>query len=380
MNLVTVVGAGPIGLQIANNLKKEGFEVNAIEEHGVIGRPTNCAGLVSRTGLKELGIRFEDSIVNEIKGAKIFGPEGEKIEVKRKEIVAYVLDRFKFDQLFYKEAKKIGLNLKTNTKLLDIRGNTLFLESNGRGELMKSDIVVGADGTSSTVRHIAGKEISKEFFVHSLQGKADGNFDKRLVEIHFGKFAPGFFAWIIPESETKARIGLGATAGQNIDELFKRFLIEKEIQASVYQKNSALIPIGPPLKPMLSEKIFLAGDAAFQTKATTGGGIVTGLEAANSCSKTIANHLKHGSPLTDYEKNLAPITKELNMHWKIRSYINKLSNQKISSLFMKAKQAGIEEFLEAEGDMDKPSRFIGKLAKKPRFWFLLPQLMKILRG
>ena len=51
--MITVIGAGPIGLRTAISLKEEGWDVTVIEDHKEIGVPENCSGLISVTGLEK---------------------------------------------------------------------------------------------------------------------------------------------------------------------------------------------------------------------------------------------------------------------------------------------------------------------------------------
>ena len=375
--MVNVIGAGPVGLHCASRIAEEGFEATVFEEHKTIGRPVQCAGLVSKTGIKELGIELGNSVVNEVKGAKIFSQNGESITVEKNETVAYVLDRYLFDQMFYKKAKRLGVDVRTESKLIDVRNNSLFMQSKGRGELVKSQITVGCDGPNSIVRHSVFPKMLENSFVQGFQIKAEGQFDKDFVELHFGEFAPGFFAWLVPESKRVARIGLGVRLGENISEKMQQFLQRKQFKGRVLSKSSALIPIAPPQKEVCRESVFLAGDAAGHTKATTGGGIIFGLKAAEACAETIANHIKHKRPLTDYSKNLQAVNKELGIHWKIYSYVQKLKPKQLDLLLIKAKKAGVEEFLKENGDMDKPSLFMRKMLFKPKMWGVLPTALKM---
>tara|TARA_Y100000310_G_scaffold341961_1_gene443082 strand:+ start:339 stop:1502 length:1164 start_codon:yes stop_codon:yes gene_type:complete len=382
LSLVTVIGAGPAGLRCAELIANEGFEVTVLEEHTTVGRPVQCAGLVSETGLSELelGLNQEDYVVNSIYGAKMVSPHNVVLKVRKKKPVAQVIDRFKFDQLLYKRALKAGAKVALGTKLIDITESSLFLEAKGRGELMKSNVVVAADGPNSLVRNTTHPKIGGESFVHGFQYRVEGSFDKKMVELHFGSYAKGFFAWVIPESETIARIGIGAKLGQDIEKRMKVFMQEKKFDVKILSKSSALIPVINPLKQLVGTNTLLLGDAAFQTKATTGGGIVMGLNAAEIAAESVANNLKHNSPLKEYENNIAPVNKELALHWKIRAYLNSLNDHKLDDLFAKAKNAGIEAFLEEHGDMDKPSRFVKKILLKPRLWGLAPTAMRFILG
>lgn len=380
MIAITIIGAGPVGLKTGILLKREGFDVSVFEEHPEIGVPVNCGGLVSKRGIDALGIELQDCLVNQVRGAKIYSPSGTEMTVKKKDTVAYVINRAKFDQQFYKTALKAGLDVRLRTKLINVRGNSVFMESHGRGEMEKSKIIIGADGANSTVRHIMSGNTNKENFIHTMQATAEGNFDRDFVSVYFGDFAKGFFGWIIPENEQIARIGIGTALGENVSESFEKFLRNSKIEAKILETSSFLIPVSKPLSEVAKDNLVIVGDAAFQTKATTGGGLITGLTAANICAKSVSEHFKRNAPLKNYNTGLKELNKELLMHWKVHSYLKSQDNRAIDKLFLKLKKAGIEEFLSEHGDMDMPSRFLGKMAANPKYWFMLGPLMGFLRS
>jgi len=381
MNPVGIIGAGPAGLQTAIRLREEGFESIVIEEHNTVGVPDHCSGLVSVNGLKEMKVNLDNSLQNEIYGAKIFSPNGTMIKIEKHKPIANVINRKEFDQDLLKTARNKGIHVATGTKLIDVRNNTLFVQTDGgRGEMRKAEYIIGADGVNSTVRHLIGIKPGKENFIHTVQATCTGEFNDNFVELHFGDYAKGFFAWCIPLSKTKARIGLGSLLGDNVANNYKSFLNEKFQNVRVGPAKSALIPYGLPLQGIVKNNIALVGDAAFQTKATTGGGVIFGMKAGNVLAETLASTFKKSGNLSEYEKNMGGLNKELKMHWKIRNYFNSLRNDQIDKLFKKLKEKDIEYFLEREGDMDNPSEFIGKMAKKPAFWFMAKTLLGIARS
>ncbi len=380
MDTVAIIGAGPAGLSVAIKMKEEGFDSSVFEEHEIVGEPTHCSGLISRKGVEELGLHLGDSLLNEIKGARIYSPSGHKLEIKRNETVAYVIDRKKFDQILLRKARLIGIHVGTDTKLIDVRKNTLFVQREGRGELRKADFVVGADGSNSTVRHLLGINPPKENFIHTIQTTVSGEFDDKMVEVYLGDFAKGFFAWVIPLSKDKAKIGLGSTLGEDVQEKLKQFLAVKFPTVKPHHYDSALIPYGLPLNGITKDNLALVGDAAFHTKATTGGGVIFGIKAGNILGGTLVDIIKKKATIKDYEKRLEGINKELKLHWKIRNYANSLTNQEIDDLFIKLKKNGIEEFLEKEGNMDEPSKFVGKLLSNPKFVLMAGTAIKFLRS
>ncbi|MFH1586802.1 MAG: NAD(P)/FAD-dependent oxidoreductase [Candidatus Diapherotrites archaeon] len=377
MKMVAVVGGGPVGLYLARRLQEEGWETVLLEEHSAIGKPVNCAGLISASGVNDLKLNIEDSLVNEIKGARIFSPHNEMLEVKRPRTVAYVIDRELFDKSLYKQAKEKGVEVRLNTKLIDVRNETLFVEAGTRGELLKAKYVVGADGVTSKMRNLMGIGTKPSNFVHAYQANIRGNFDKKFVEVYFRDYANDFFAWVIPESAEVARVGIATSQG-NVKAAFDLFVSEKNFSGPFSSKSSALIPIGLPLKNLIKDNMFLVGDAAFQTKASTGGGVITGITAAEALCKTISGYLKDRKPFSSYYSHLKPLNKELNSHWKIHNFLSKMSEDKMDKTFRDIKNAGVEEFLNEYGDMDRPTQFLGKALTKPSLWKLAPLALRFL--
>ena len=102
------------------------------------------------------------------------------------------------------------------------------------------------------------------------------------------------------------------------------------------------------------------------------------MKSANILAQTIADTLNKKATLKDYEKRMKDLNKELKLHYKIRRYANSLTPQEIDELFVKLKNKGIEEFLEKEGNMDEPSKFVGKLLTNPAYFTMLGTAIKFM--
>ncbi len=344
------------------------------EDHPEIGIPEHCSGLISARNTQALGFDLRDSFTNDIYGAKIFSPNHTQLRIERKKPVAHVMDRSLFDKTLYRQALEAGANIELNTSVMNVKGNTIFTQSKGKGGMKKSDIIVAADGVNSRLRKIAGIESHPTDFIHSYQVKAAGHFDPRFVELYLGdKFAPSFFAWVIPENEESAKVGIGCKMGVNPVHAFNAFLKEKQINIHVKESNSFLIPCAPPIRKLVSDPILLLGDAAYQTKGTTGGGIIMNCKSADILGDVIKEHVMEGASLDEYPRRMEPIFKELELHYKIHQYQSRLNDGQVDRLFLKLKDAGVEQFLSEEGDMDEPTQFIGKLLSNPRIISFLPE-------
>jgi digeranylgeranylglycerophospholipid reductase len=374
---VTIVGAGCAGLRLARRLAEKSVQVTVYEDHPQIGIPEHCSGLISARNTKELGFDLRESFTNDIYGAKLFSPNNTQLRIESKKPVAHVMDRSTFDQTLYTEAIHAGANVELSTSVINVKGNTLFTQSKGKGGMKKSDIIVAADGVNSHIRKMVGVESKPGDFIHSYQVKAAGHFEPHFVELYFSeKFAPHFFAWVIPENEESAKVGIGCKVGVNPAHAFNAFLKEKQIDIHVKTSNSFLIPCSPPIRKLYFDPILLLGDSAYQNKATSGGGIIMNCKAADILGEVITEHIHNEAPLDAYEKKMEPIFRELELHYKIHQYQSRLGDEDINRFFLKLKDAGIEQFLSNEGDMDEPSRFVGKLISNPRMISLLPEAVK----
>ena len=67
---VIIVGAGPTGGRAATHLASLGHSVLMLEEHNEIGRPFQCAGLVTPKAMHEVGLY--DSVLQEIDGCLLY--------------------------------------------------------------------------------------------------------------------------------------------------------------------------------------------------------------------------------------------------------------------------------------------------------------------
>ena len=377
--MACIVGAGPAGLAAAKRIQERGWQATVIEEHPKVGDPVACTGLISASGVHELGIRkeVEGTLLNKVRGAKIFSPSHEMLEDKRSETVAYVINRGEFDRALAARAYAAGVQIKPETKLIDIRNETVFIEHKGRGELLKTKVLVGADGVNSKARKIVGINTDIKNYVHAYQVVAKGHYDPNYVQVYFGDYAKNYFAWIVPENEERARVGLASTSG-NIRRDFEIFTRDKNVSGEFCDMCSKLIPCSEPLKKIVKDNILLVGDAAHQTKATTGGGIILGMLAGNIAGDSVHRFFKDKEPLENYEKSLAELNHELTMHWKMRQFMNNKSEGQIDDLIKRMNKAKAGEFLSNYGDMDKPSKFLGKAMATPSLWRMFPEAVKFM--
>ena len=374
----TIIGAGPAGCFLARKLAKKGIPVTVVEEHDKVGEPLQCSGLVSGNLLEVVSIP-EDLIINHIHRAKFFFGEKE-IDFKGK---AFVLDRIGFDRHMYEKAALAGVKFHFNERYVDYAyKNKVVSHTNMRD--IESDFLVGADGPGSSV----GKQIGVfNNVIPAMQVRAKGEFNPDTVELHFGKYAPEFFAWVVPESESVARIGLATRS--DITEALKNFLRDKGIKTFI-DRQAGLIPIDYH-EDFVADRVALVGDAASQTKSTTGGGLTTGLASA----KILAQALLKGYDENSFDREFLAahyvdvwkrgIGKELKRAYAIRKIMDTFSEKDYLEFSNVLKNEEFRRKLEENVDMEMYSKFLKKSLMTPaalmfglKLWFKHPELTKYL--
>lgn len=362
--MITIVGAGPAGSYLGYLLARQGKDVTILEEHSTVGSPVQCTGIVTHSIGKF--IKLKDEVVARRLNKVVVVSKNNKIEVSVDEIVMW---RNKFDQFVAEMAQDAGAGLLLNHQFIGLNGRDSIRikdKKSGRIKNISTDIIVGADGPYSSVARAAGIEHNSKNYI-GMQAKVKLKADKMdasAFETYFGSDFPGFFGWLVPESENIARIGIGCL--ENARHYFYKFL--KERTGMTGKKNilcweSGLIPLYNPKMEIQKGNIYLIGDAATQVKATTGGGIIPSLKAAHTLCNCILN-------CKNYNKEFKRKSgMELLLHLKIRGMLNKFSDEDYDKLLELMSQEKIRKILK-KYDRDAPIPLvISLLLKEPRFLF-----------
>lgn len=363
-----VVGGGPTGAAVARGIAGAGFRVVILERDRSIGHPVQCSGLVTDRTLAAAGIDPQMAL-NTLTGAAVHAPSGARYEIGGDRIHAYVLDRARFDVEIMAQALEIGSDLQIGTRVTGIEripgGVQLTAERDGKSLLFRGRLVIGADGPRSLVADFLGLPPPIELL--RARG-ADAILSRRppinQVQIFAGeRYAPGFFAWVIPLGGDRYRIGWGTSrAGQGNDHLAALTADHPEIfdGIEILTQTGGLIPLGP--RPRTAgDAGMVVGDAAGQAKATSGGGLYTGLTCATHCAGVAIEALTHGDTrmehLSAYDRAWrADIGAELTRATLLRRAYRNLTDTELEWGLRLLRVPGIRQLVNHYGDIDYPSR------------------------
>ena len=351
---VVIAGGSVSGLLCAREIASHGHSVLIIEEDPEIGTPEHCGGLVSISGIDELGVMpTRGTINNKIESAMIISPAGRSFLLDARVQKVVVLDRRDFDKQIAHQAQNNGAEIHVKSSLKEVKEDEVKTSE----RTMKCKIVVDARGVSSLVQK------DREGILQSAQYEVYANWiEKERIEVYFDQEKyPGFFAWIIPTSTDIAKVGV-AGKGINTAAALESFLIQKG-KHSIVRKVFAPIWIKGPIENFVSKNIVTIGDAAGQSKPTTAGGIYSCGLGGIFAGRAISKFLESGKPddLLEYQKTWhEKFGQEFENMLLARKLLERLDNKTIDKLFESVTPQILEEIAK-EGMFDFHTVSIAKL-------------------
>ncbi|MEW5937601.1 MAG: NAD(P)/FAD-dependent oxidoreductase, partial [Candidatus Thermoplasmatota archaeon] len=367
------------GSKTAALLAQAGVEVVVLEEHREVGRPLHCAGLVS---LRTLDHLTDAEVLEEIRGVRVYPPDGEALEIIAPEPRAVVIDRVACDRTLASMAAGAGAEMRLGIRVKEVKigeeGVRLFTSQ----EEINARLVIGADGVRSIVRRSLGAPQPQELLpAASAEVQRPEDWGKGLVDLYIGrKVAPGFFAWAVPAGDV-LRVGVATTPDTSPRKYLKR-LIEAHHWRSITIHGGA-IPIGR-LKRLHGERALLVGDAAGHVKPLSGGGLLLGQLCARHCARHALDALRSGDlsvrGLGGYTRACEEeYGKERRRALMMRKVFTSLTDEEMRKAVELLRSPGVLDVIAAEGDIDFPSKLVKPvLARAPKLMRFSPQLLKAL--
>jgi digeranylgeranylglycerophospholipid reductase len=358
---VVIAGGSISGLLAAREIAAGGLSVVVLEEDAEIGTPEHCGGLVSISGIQNLGIVPDIDTIenNRIAHAKIFSPSSSfEISAERQKVI--VLDRRALDKQIAFQAQKEGAEIRVKCSMRSF-GNegSEHVVKTSEGDL-SCNFFVDARGIASIISR------NRNGVLHSAQYEVYASWiEPNTIEVVFdSQQYPGFFAWIIPTGRGRGKVGV---AGRRINAANAlQTYIDSKGKYSVVRKVYAPIWIDGPVRSFVSDRTIIVGDAAGQSKPTTAGGIYTcgmgGLLAGRALvDATKSDDRQKELLLRQYESNwLSMFKAEFDKMLLARRLLERMDNKAIDDLIT-AIPTEIAQEASVDGDFDFHSKALAKI-------------------
>lgn len=362
---VVIAGGSISGLLAAREIAAGGLSVAVLEEDPEIGTPEHCGGLVSISGIQNLGIVPDIDTIenNRITHAKIFSPSS-YFEISAERQKAIVLDRRALDKQIAFQAQEKGAEIRVKCSMRSFgKEGSKYVVKTSEGDF-SCNFFVDARGIASIISK------NRDGVLHSAQYEVYASWiEPDTIEVAFNSQQyPGFFAWIIPTGRGKGKVGV---AGRRINaaSALQRF-IDSKGKYSVVRKVYAPIWINGPLQSFVFDRMIIVGDAAGQSKPTTAGGIYTcgmGGVLAGRALVDAADKMKNDDRkkqqmlLKRYESNwLSMFKPEFDKMLLARRLLERMDNKAIDDLIAAIPTKSVQE-ASIDGDFDFHSNALAKI-------------------
>ncbi|HKZ99581.1 MAG TPA: NAD(P)/FAD-dependent oxidoreductase [Thermoplasmata archaeon] len=365
---VVVVGAGPSGSMTARYAALGGCRTLLVEKRQEIGSPVRCGEGLARHFIEDTKLPFDRKWVGrEVKGAKIFSPNGTELTIEEKHAgneVGIVLERDAFDKAVAKEAAKAGADIWVKTTA------TAILKDDGwvRGVRVKqleeefnvtAKVVVAADGFESQVGRWAGfKTLLRAGDVtgtlqYRLTNIGEGHDFPDYCEFWLGRCAPAGYIWVFPKDEVTANVGIGVSLDrlhgrQDIKGFLDRWIEQdpRMRRAQPLDMVTGGVSTAPPIKKSVGNGIALVGDAARMIDPITGGGIGNGMLAGMILGNVLSKCRQSGdfseAALLEYEKAWrAKLEDNLYRNWLAKNKLVTLADEEFDGIIKTLAEVGV---------------------------------------
>lgn len=371
---LVVVGGGPAGAVTASTAAGAGARVLLLER--APRRPPRCTGLVGPALLELLSIP-KHLVLREVSALRLYAPGGKTAEFRFARPKGYVLDRVAFDRWGVERAAQAGAAVRAPVAATGLTGRVLRTTAGP----VRYDFLAGADGAESAVRRWVGLPppgeilVGVQAVVRSPAGPVRSEPTGNAVELHLGReLAPGGFAWAVPAEEGLLRVGLLTTAWREGRARLARFLSLRFPQVRVVRWESGLVPLGPPARTA-GERSLLVGDAAGQVKPLSGGGLLFGAVGAWLAGEILA---RRPDRLASYDARWrAVLGTEIAFGLRARRAFLSLTDGEFARIVAALDRQEIQDLLDAEGDLDRPSLLARAVVARPSLW---PALFPVIRA
>ena len=385
---VIVAGAGPAGGMAARTAAALGLRTALVEEHEQPGLPAHCSGKLQLHAFREFDLPAS-LVMNTLRAGAFYSPGGAVFRVRREEADSHVVDRVAFDRWLAEAAARCGAALLLDTRLggAERFNGAIRVSGTRRGRPFSAtaSVLIDAEGARPVLPRTLGLRIPRAY-VYGLQYQMAGvDLDEPdMPEIYLGSAsAPRFFGWIMPIGPDRARAGVCVDprlTPQSPIHYLERLMREHPVasrrlrHAVIERKLAGPIPVLGARRPTVAPGLLVAGDAAGQVKATSGGGIYFSLISGRLAAEAAHEYVGGArDALPRYEDAWRRrFGRELYVTAFARMAINHMSDAEMDTFVAAmAEDSDLRRTIEQRGDTAFQSRLLAPVLLRALRWSLV---------
>ncbi|MFE2735241.1 FAD-dependent monooxygenase [Streptomyces sp. NPDC059349] len=356
---VLVVGAGPVGLTAAAELRRHGVDCRIVDRLAVPNPYAKAIGVVPRTlevwdAMGLVGRALDEAVPHLGQLVYIDGKPRPRVELTLPPEIPYpfaTLPQYETERLLTEHLAGFGTEVERSTELrsLELRPHdveAVLAHADGRIERLHARYVVGCDGAHSLVRKAAGLtfegdalpeqymigdvevdwELPAGYSMRSVNLDANGEVDDMLVCIPMPGVRRYWLSMLRPRAQAKGEdssstpdgtvLGLGDGQGLDLGQIQAVLdrLSPEVTTASTLRWSSAFRTSHRLVDRYRNGRLFVAGDAAHIQPPIGGQGLNTGVQDAHNLAWKLAltvRGLATDDVLESYHSERHPVAQEV---------------------------------------------------------------------
>ena len=332
-----VVGAGPVGLTLANELARHGLRCRVIDQAETRSQTSKALGIFPRTlevfSSMEIAHHFL-AAGQRLEGISIHQQAKSALTINFTSVASpfpfiLSLPQSETERLLEEHLMAQGLAVERSLSLTGLEQTNEFVRAtlrhaDGHDEIFETPWLFGCDGAHSTTRHALGTEFSGAPYDESFilaDVHADPAPERRHLHLFFG--SEGILG-LIPFGDNYWRVVANVIPDAQTQDLPEVTLAD--VQTLIDRRGSAGTRLSDPLwisrfhisHRKVSEfrrlRVFLLGDAAHIHSPAGGQGMNTGIQDAFNLAWKVALVMKgqaHAHLLASYQAEREPVARNV---------------------------------------------------------------------
>jgi geranylgeranyl reductase family protein len=323
---VLIIGAGPAGLSAARSLARMDVPFILIHRERSPCENKACGGFIPQRALERFEIEdFSGAYPVDAVRMRFPGTEGKIVEFKAKvgvNATRYDIGRAQLSSIDESEC----IWSETEATRVDITGDECLtrIVRNSEDDVISSKLLIDASGVNPvTQRFISTRDrIPNTSMGYAVQYQMRLDSESDVLRgvndfIYGSEFSPGGYSWSFPRGREVA-VGTGGlvhrvrNSEKRVEEFLEHLLktvepLKSDLEnATVYKRESALMPLAGVVRPSYDRRLILAGDSAGHCSPITGEGIFYSMIAGELAAVTSKDAIGEGgistNQLRKYEK------------------------------------------------------------------------------
>ncbi len=304
---VVVAGAGPAGCHAAWELGRRGWRVLLLDR-ATFPRWKPCAGGITVKALPFIPRELQDLLGEPVHEAVLALGTRNRTLIRTGRPVGWLVHRETFDMAHLELVRTLpGVTVQTGCGVLGVEERADGVRVLTESGPVEARAVVGADGVESRVVRAVPGWRDREFmaaYEGETAGPAGGSPGTTVFDL---AAFPGGYGWVFPRRDSCSLGGyVRPGEGRRIRALYARLAGDwlSEEAARTARRRGYRLPLGGTRRPLSTNRIVLAGDAADAVDPVTGEGIAWAFITGHAAAGAVDRMLGRGASLDGYTLQL----------------------------------------------------------------------------